>query len=121
MTALRQAVFTSGDSPHGSPEIRACRAEFAALAAPETGEFEPHRENFGVLSLFRISLGLREKGEPECVAFIGVWPNDVDDFVSVAKGLCPILISKNFDVEISENRRGFFLVRRLARRNRSGT
>ena len=62
-------------------------------------------------------LRLREKGEPECVAFIGVWPNDVDDFVSVAKGLCPILISKNFDVELSENRRGFFLVRRRSLRS----
>ncbi len=37
-------------------EIRACRAEFVSLAAPETGEFEPHLENFGVSSLFRISL-----------------------------------------------------------------
>ena len=35
-------------------EIRACRAQFASLAASETGEFEPHREEFGVLSLFRI-------------------------------------------------------------------
>ena len=34
--------------------------QFASLAAPETGEFEPHREDFGVLSLFRILLVPRE-------------------------------------------------------------
>jgi hypothetical protein len=41
-------------------EIRACRAQFASLAVPETGEFEPHREDFGVLSPFRILLVPRE-------------------------------------------------------------
>ena len=32
-----------------------------SLAAPKTGEFEPHRGDFGILSLFRISLVPREK------------------------------------------------------------
>jgi len=54
------SLFASGDSPGGSPEIRACRAEFASLAAPETAEFEPDREDFRILSLFRISLVPRE-------------------------------------------------------------
>jgi hypothetical protein len=57
---IRHTVFTCRDSPRGAPEIRACRAQFASLVAPETGEFEPHRENFGVLSLFRILLVPRE-------------------------------------------------------------
>jgi hypothetical protein len=35
-------------------------AQFALLAAPETGEFEPRRGNFGILSLFQISVVPRE-------------------------------------------------------------
>ncbi len=60
--SLRHPVLTSGDSERGSPEIRAQRAQFASLAAPETREFEPHGEDFVILSLLRISLVPREKG-----------------------------------------------------------
>jgi hypothetical protein len=35
-------------------------ALFASLAAPETGEFEAHCDDFGILSLFRIPLVPRE-------------------------------------------------------------
>ena len=57
---IRHTVFTCRVSPRGAPEIRACRAQFKSVAAPETGEFEPHREDFGVLSLFRILMVPRE-------------------------------------------------------------
>jgi hypothetical protein len=57
---IRQTVFTFRDSPLGSSEICAYWAQFASLAAPETSEFEAQRENFGVLSLMRISLVPRE-------------------------------------------------------------
>ena len=58
--SLRHTVFAFRDSPRGSLEIRAFRAQFASLAAPETREFEPYHGNFGILSLFRISLVPRE-------------------------------------------------------------
>ena len=41
-------------------ENRHISGQFASLAAPETCAFELHRENFGVLSLIRISLVPRE-------------------------------------------------------------
>jgi hypothetical protein len=70
-TPSRSRVLTSRDSPRGSWEILAYQAQFARLAAPETGEFEPHPEDFCVLSLFLTSLvprewtSLRRRGEDD--------------------------------------------------------
>jgi hypothetical protein len=41
-------------------ERRRISAQFGSLAAPETGDFEPKSEDFGILSLFRNSLVPRE-------------------------------------------------------------
>jgi hypothetical protein len=51
-TPLRHTVFAFRGSLQSSPEIRVYWAQFVSLTAPETGEFEPRREDFGVLSLF---------------------------------------------------------------------
>src|ERR1035437_5646209 len=51
----------------GFAENRRLSGYFAPLAAPETGEFEPYRANFGVLSLMRISLVPRENRAQTCV------------------------------------------------------
>src|SRR5262249_22199811 len=57
---LRHPVFVSKDSPRDSLKIRACSAQFASLAAPETGEFEAYREDWDGSSLMRISVVPRE-------------------------------------------------------------
>ena len=53
---IRQSGFAFRDSPRNSLKIAAFGGQFASLAAPETGDSEPKSEDFGVLSLFRISL-----------------------------------------------------------------
>ena len=54
-TSLRIQRFSAGFV--GNPRVS---GPICSLSAPETGEFEPHRGDFSILSLFRISLVPRE-------------------------------------------------------------
>jgi len=60
-------------------------------------------------------LALDQEGEPECVAFVGFWPNDIDQFEAQMLGVCEAL--PDFAIGYSQNQRGMFLVRRRPLRN----
>jgi hypothetical protein len=61
-------------------------------------------------------LPLQEKGEPECIAFVGVWWPENEKvrgfMVEEAKRLSTTLSAPAFQVGDSENRKGVFLFRR---------
>jgi len=67
------------------------------------------------------SLRLDQREEPECAAFVGVWPGNADEFVEVTRKLCPRLISNDFQLVRSEDRRGVFLARRRGLRSFLGS
>jgi hypothetical protein len=54
---------------------------------------------------------------PECVVFIGVWPSNVNEFADIGKELCPILISKDFQMLRSGDGKGIHLARRRTLRS----
>jgi hypothetical protein len=67
------------------------------------------------------SLPLYQREEPECTAFVGVWPGNADEFVEVTRNLCPRLISNDFQLVRSRDGRGVFLARRRGLRSFLGS
>lgn len=58
------------------------------------------------------SLTLLAEAEPECVAFVGIWPEDVERFRGLLVGSCQRLVGQGFDISFSEDGKGLLLVRR---------